>query len=396
MREVPLVLLAFASSAEGAGLVFGSFARQSRLHAHRTVHVSLCELPLVGGLPIEEGDPVICRDEDSDAWWRATVRATRGSEILVHYMGCDDSWDAWVEADSPDVMRVDQQEAARPAFQSEEFEAELDDDELLDLYRQKQWEANARWQVATFAKTQLGSFKGWCSTYLPQTLPDGGPDGPGIKWKEQPATASSGSVRVETDGCVEYSDVLADSALAVDTTLTTQSFDRSRGTMTVGNAFTMARGDVASPEGLVVEVGVREKGERVRCKFLYRATAEKEVVCEQVAVVRETSVEAMPGEAEPVGTGLYDPPPGDMTRYCSLYCEGGLTVVFPARLPLEAKGFVSMDWTAGTMRYQADRKFPRLDGSLSTLELTEIQKQAASYFPPQFPGSEGGRQGSEL
>ena len=35
------------------------------------------------------------------------------------------------------------------------------------------------------------------------------------------------------------------------------------------------------------------------------------------------------------------------------------------------------------MRYQADRKFSRLDGSLSTLELTEIAAADADYILPQ-------------
>lgn len=39
-------------------------------------------------------------------------------------------------------------------------------------------------------------------------------------------------------------------------------------------------------------------------------------------------------------------------------------------------------WSAGKMRYQIDRKFKKLDGSLSSLELTEIQKEDAKKFLP--------------
>ena len=37
------------------------------------------------------------------------------------------------------------------------------------------------------------------------------------------------------------------------------------------------------------------------------------------------------------------------------------------------------------MRYQLDRKFDSLDGSLRSLELTEIAVDDASVYPPQFP-----------
>ena len=78
--------------------------------------------------------------------------------------------------------------------------------------------------------------------------------------------------------------------------------------------------------------------------------------------------------AQEVGIGLYDPPAGDRSLYQSLYCEGGVTLVFPRSLPAESAGFVSLDWTGPQMRYQVDRKFERLDVSLKALELTEIQR----------------------
>ena len=44
------------------------------------------------------------------------------------------------------------------------------------------------------------------------------------------------------------------------------------------------------------------------------------------------------------------------------------------------------------MRYQIDRKFDQLDGSLSSLELTEIQKKDAETRLPDFPHQGGGKQ----
>lgn len=43
------------------------------------------------------------------------------------------------------------------------------------------------------------------------------------------------------------------------------------------------------------------------------------------------------------------------------------------------------------MRYQIDRKFDVLDGSLSSLELTEIRKADAEIVPPDFPHQSGGQ-----
>ena len=42
------------------------------------------------------------------------------------------------------------------------------------------------------------------------------------------------------------------------------------------------------------------------------------------------------------------------------------------------------------MRYQCDRKFAQLDGSLASLELTEIQKTDSERYLPDFPHQGGG------
>merc|ERR1719163_1350453 len=123
--------------------------------------------PLIGGLPAEEGEGILCRDEESDAWWRATVREIRGSEVLIHFTGCDEAWDTWMEASSPDLMRMDKVEQKKDdnAFQSDSLEATLDDEELLEEYRRKRWEDNARWQLTTFAQAQLGAWAGEIALY---------------------------------------------------------------------------------------------------------------------------------------------------------------------------------------------------------------------------------------
>jgi len=91
------------------------------------------------------------------------------------------------------------------------------------------------------------------------------------------------------------------------------------------------------------------------------------------------------------GRGLYDPPRGDKTGYISLYGEGGVTLVFPTTVAEDMPGCISLDWVAGNMRYQIDRKFAKLDGSLSSLELTEIRKSDADTRLPDFPHQSGGQ-----
>jgi hypothetical protein len=125
--------------------------------------VLMCSEPvtvLVGGKPVEEGDGLLCRDADSDAWWRATVKDIDGSRVLVHYTGCSDDWDLWMDASSTDLMRAEDGGVQKSSFQSEEYEEGLDDEELLEAMRERKWAENARWQLNVFAQEQLGEWQG--------------------------------------------------------------------------------------------------------------------------------------------------------------------------------------------------------------------------------------------
>ena len=67
-------------------------------HRHETlrrahVFAGLDESPMIDGQLVKIGDSVVCRDETSDAWWRASVRDIRGSDVLITFMGCDNAWD---------------------------------------------------------------------------------------------------------------------------------------------------------------------------------------------------------------------------------------------------------------------------------------------------------------
>lgn len=360
------------------------------------IRLSAEEEILVGGQPIVEGDGLIVRDEESSAWWRATVRELQDGRVKVHFMGTDDSWDAWYDGNSPDLMRVDAAEANRPAFQSEELDLSLDDDELLEALRQKKWDANARWQLSTFAQTHLGEWVGAATTY---TLTD---DGLGMS-QDGPPAACVTTAFVPADSVISWNEVLADAPLSLgNLTLTPDSFARTVGTMCVGGAYSISR-DLASGAsgavgsegaGLLLELGVAESGRRVRAKLLYAAPGGSgELSLQRLALLQETesstprSALSAADVSERVGSGLYDPPQGDRQRYQSLYCEGAVTLVFPRSLPAETPGFVSLDWTGPRLRYQVDRKFDRLDSSLKALELTEIVATDSESFPASFPGS---------
>ena len=56
------------------------------------------------------------------------------------------------------------------------------------------------------------------------------------------------------------------------------------------------------------------------------------------------------------------------------------------RFPLEVEagqgGVFSVDWTEGSSRYQADRVFSALDGTVLRLEVTEIGTDDAELFLP--------------
>ena len=106
----------------------------------------------------------------------------------------------------------------------------------------------------------------------------------------------------------------------------------------------------------------------------------------RLAVIREAEAGADgAAERDEPGGPLYDPPPGSREGYCSLYLERGLTLLFPAAIASAKRGVICADWSASAMRFQLDRKFDALDGSLRSLELTEIAVDDASVYPPQFP-----------
>ena len=311
---------------------------------------------------VDEG--LLCRDEESQAWWRATVREKRDNQVLVHFTGCDDAWDTWFDADSPNLMVMDREERSkdRSAFQSDTLGDDLDDEELLAEYQKQRWDQNARWQLNTFAQAQLGQWSGRLELYEPPTdspsaaaadeeegdvpaarvLPVQGP------WE---TVCSCDATLIEATQQVQLVDRLpaVASRLGLDLQLGADEFRPERGSMAVASAFSLAvpAGGADGADGgdsWLFELSIREDARRVRCKLLYQpatdAAAASDGQCmrlKQVAVVKEASGgnDFIAGDAESAdingapGRGLYDPPPGSKLGYCSLYCEGGITLVFP-------------------------------------------------------------------
>jgi hypothetical protein len=195
-------------------------------------------------------------------------------------------------------------------------------------------------------------------------------------------------------------------------TLSPSDMRAEQGHMAVGSGYTLTlrptpgeQMELPGSTPLIVEIALSHNAEqppggsaqgpaqRVRCTVGYspfqdgdEAAAQARRV-EWVEVAREMAVpvgSTAPADARELpptatallgvaGTGLYD---YDAQRagggLYSLYCEGGVTLVLPIELRSGAPAALSLDWNAGQMRYQADRKFDGAhDGTLLTLELTE-------------------------
>ena len=399
-----------------------------------------CEPPSLGGRPLEFGDGLLVNDDASGAWWRASVKATRENEVMVHYTGCDPAWDEWFDVSSDKIVRMDavEQKIANNAFQSDTVYDDIDDEELLEQMRQQKWNENARWQLNVFAQEQLGSWDGDVELYEARET-----DGSALKQVAM-EERSACVIKVSDTNTIAVADTLPGgaSSLALTQTMGFEAFRPEVGNMAVAAAYSFS--DYPRGDGCFIELAIGEAGRRVRAKLQYTPGAEGpegSMAVSTVAIVREArdgvvfAAGDAAGDVEVApGRGLYDPPPGDKLGYLSLYSEGGVTLVFPTVVPPGTAGVISLDWIAvrhrpshahaitssnpspiaapaaaatiscphampphpphpvqGKMRYQLDRKFKSLDGSLSSLELTEIQKSDAEVIAPDFPHQSGGQ-----
>mmetsp|Transcript_24680 Transcript_24680/g.50069 ORF Transcript_24680/g.50069 Transcript_24680/m.50069 type:complete len:326 (+) Transcript_24680:27-1004(+) len=264
-----------------------------------------------------------------------------------------------------------------------------------EAMRQRKWVKNAPWPLNVFAHQHLGEWRGKCTVYEVEAGSEGVP-----RLVEGATTECASGAVIGGGDAVVWTDELggeeAMAAMCTNASVSSESFGELGGNMAVGNAFTLSSGPASAP--LLLELGFKEGAECVRAKIVYdldESGAAPQMTLRRVAIVREASGSAA-GDAVAAmmtrtpGTGLYDTPSGDkeklLQKYCSLYCDGGLTLVCPFALPLaDSRGCISLDWTGAKMRYQADRKFGLLDGSLTTFEAREIQSDVARNYPP--PGT---------
>ncbi|KAL1525056.1 hypothetical protein AB1Y20_019929 [Prymnesium parvum] len=343
---------------------------------------------LLSGRRVVEGDLLVHKDAESQAWWRAVAREVVGNRVLVHYAGCDPYWDAWVDIDEMTLMHMDSNERAKEAgaFQSEEYESSMDDEAVLKEMRKKRWEDNARWQINVFARSQLGVFDGTSVEYV-QTVRDDG----SLRFSKEESSSSCSADVLDGSASLFMVDKMRTPSLGIDLQADYRAFTPEMGNMAVANAYTLAQADADG--SILLELALKEGTRRVRCKLLYNSGDSGERQLERLAVVKEAAEGSTFAQGDDMGTvdldgspgrGLYNPPSGmhDGSVYTTLYCDGGVTLKFPRAIPLNVPGCISLDWVAGKMRYQLDRKFSAMDGSLASLELTEISKEDSMIYPP--------------
>jgi hypothetical protein len=159
------------------------------------------------------------------------------------------------------------------------------------------------------------------------------------------------------------------------------------------------------------EVGIAADDMRFRLKLDYEtvtSTTTSTLLLKTLTVCRETRDEwpRSPNASAKVTAclfgppgapgGLYDPPPlasaERAAEYVVLELEGGATALIPFRMDQSedaVDGYVvSLDWTAGPMRYQVDRKVDAGKNllRLRTLELSEVLGADADTYRPRDGG----------
>lgn len=216
--------------------------------------------------------------------------------------------------------------------------------------------------------------------------------------------------------------------------LSARDFRGQQGIMCVGNCYTICTGvQLEEANGKVAhegpfseyraELGIQSDLLRCRVKLDYSVLEKDQksmdspplhlrsmTVCREalgmwpraenytsaIEAVTERAFYGPPGAAG----GLYDPPPvgsdEQATQYMMLDLDGGATLLLPYKMDQdpsvhgEDSGWVtSLDWTPGSIRFQADRKIKggKEILGLRTLELSEIQGEDASVYRPADGGS---------
>jgi len=199
-----------------------------------------------------------------------------------------------------------------------------------------------------------------------------------------------------------------------------------KGNQCVGNAYTLASiypspvynnsvSQQAIPDSYIAEIGIRDGPLRVRCRYSYTrgpsaATTPPhgfDLSFASLLVIREfidttPAMDTLPLLDSTLGAGIYDPQGGGPT-YCNIDLPGKISLLFPRGLispilPASPSMVTSSSastrpkrntfcllWEGRRLRYQADRLFTQLDGSLKSFELTEILPADAATYKIEKP-----------
>jgi len=334
----------------------------------------------------------------------------------------DDEWSSGEEDD-----RFDVPEMANSLFQ--EPELFVSDEEILEKMRESRQTTNDMWQFLLFAE-MAGDWEGLTQEYrLSSTSGE-------LELVEEEETSSS--LRVEGGTDPSSSRLIFRNLFGANQVeeLSPTDCRPQKGKQIVGTAFTLCTCPTSSserrpdgpeerpPQSHLCEVGIRSKDNKKRIRVILDYEQKEEESgpsweLRSLKVVREVRVRsANETEASRTfnrmdtdlfwtqpGKGIYDlPPVSSQPEYRTLSVMGRLTVCLPLKVGVswekqlrqgatdqvpfreggtKVVGAISVDWTIGKMRYQADRKFDRLDGSISSLEETEILGEDADvYVPP--------------
>lgn len=321
----------------------------------------------------------------------------------------------------------------------ESIDSSLSDDDAIGEMRLDKMLANDRWQSCHFRDNQGTDWNGTYETYLvvkklnsnndnvvsfkradtgmvrttiqatPFTM-----DGVGINIDEQyKSTLAPASASAPLDDNVIH--LIKQLQTSTRNTYTSTDFRILGGNQAVANAFTLCTTIPAAPlrDALVVtsyedfsfvpniytsEVGIREGPIRTRVRYLYAKKVTEALYPDEdkqyllslagFTIIREAVLDALATDVQPlfdskVGPGIYDIfHTGE--PYVQLNVPGRLSLLFPRGLTTGIKQCMTMEIEGKLMRYQADRKIIDLTGTITGLELTEVETEIAKIYPAGF------------
>ncbi len=150
------------------------------------------------------------------------------------------------------------------------------------------------------------------------------------------------------------------------------------------------------PTKYISEIAIKEGLIRTRVRYAYiidktEALNESENYDLSLAgftIIRESLLSASPLDIQPLidsklGPDIYDPQ-YEGEPYVQLKFPGRLTLFFPRGLITNNKQCMTIEVEGSKIRYQVDRKFTDLTGSINSLELTEVKIEDADTYKGGF------------